>query len=158
MKRSPISASSMPLKRSAIKPGVIPMRRAAAIARTPFVAVVASPASTTWRRRSLKTRGPKMTPIRRSAQGEDCTLTIPGICTNKTDTTVWCHSNSYTDGKGMGLKANDEAGCYGCAACHAFYDGGWAAIPGMTWEKAQQYFEIARAKSRQTLQHKGLIK
>jgi len=104
-----------------------------------------------------KTKGPKMTPIRRSAKGEQCTLRIPGICRNRTDTTVWCHSNRLTDGKGMSLKANDEAGCYGCFDCHSFLDGGWARYPEWSYDVVQQYFEVARARSLVLLRQKGLV-
>jgi len=104
-----------------------------------------------------RSKGPKMTPIRRSAQGEDCTLRFPGICRNRTDTTVWAHSNQLADGKGMGLKANDEAGCYACFECHSFLDGGWAALKEWTWDMVQRFFKVARERSRARLQHKGLV-
>lgn len=99
---------------------------------------------------------PKMTPIRRSARGEGCTLQFPG-CRNDTATTVWCHSNRAADGKGMGLKARDEEGCYGCWFCHALLDGGWTSRPNLTHELVQQQFQIARDRSRAILQQKGLI-
>jgi hypothetical protein len=142
--------------RSAIQPGPAQLVRApmawAQVTRSETRVAAPLP-----RKRGLRSRGPRMTPIRRSAKNEDCTLNIPGLCENKTDTTVWCHSNLYTDGKGMGIKADDEAGCYGCAICHAFYDGGWTSYPGMTRELVEQYFAIARAKSRLKLKHKGLV-
>lgn len=104
----------------------------------------------------MKSHRPKTTKIRRSARAEDCTLLFLG-CINDTETTVWCHSNRLADGKGLGLKADDEAGCYGCGHCHAYLDGGWAADPNMTYEQVQDRFEQARAKSRMTLQRKGLV-
>lgn len=107
--------------------------------------------------RRMKTKGPTMTPIRRSAKGEQCTLQIPGVCRNRTDTTVWCHSNRLADGKGTGFKAPDEAGCYGCFDCHSFLDGGWARFPEWSYEDVQQYFEAARKVSRIILLRKGLI-
>jgi|GEM_PF-1052514 len=106
-------------------------------------------------RRGMKSSRPKMTPIRASAKGEQCTLRFP-CCTFKPEQTVWCHSNNYVDGKGAGLKARDEEGCYGCAACHAFLDGGYAGH--MKRELVDIYFDIARALSQAILQHKGLMK
>jgi hypothetical protein len=63
-----------------------------------------------------------MSKIRKSARGEDCTINLPGVCNYNPETVVWCHSNRYEHGKGMGLKAKDEHGAYGCSECHATYD------------------------------------
>ena len=160
MKRSPMARSTTGLKRTAFAPSTTPLLRSTPFTQAspiPRKAFDSAALGAMTRQRRLRSRGPKMTPIRRSARGEDCTFNFPGICQHSTDTTVWCHSNSYADGKGMGIKANDAAGAYGCAACHAFYDGGWASVPHMSKEQAHQYFEIARAKSRLILKHKGLI-
>lgn len=100
---------------------------------------------------------PKSTPIRASARNEDCTLRFHGICQNRTDTTVWCHSNSSQDGKGMALKARDEEGCYGCFECHSFLDGGWVYRAGWTREMVDQVFDRARWESRAILARKGLL-
>ena len=70
-------------------------------------------------RKPTKSTRPKMTPIRKSARGKECTLRFPDICNRNPETTAWCHSNRLADGKGMGLKARDEEGCYGCSDCHA---------------------------------------
>ncbi|WP_426106415.1 nuclease domain-containing protein [Massilia sp. TSP1-1-2] len=156
LKRTAMAASSTPMVRTGIKQGAVQLVRT-----TPMVwkqidrstkPMVAMP-----RRRRLRSRGPKMTPIRSSAEGELCDFNIAGLCDHGTETTVWCHSNLYADGKGMGIKANDEAGCYGCGACHAFYDGGWTNHPGMTRELVEQVFARARAKSRLKLKQKGLV-
>jgi hypothetical protein len=69
-------------------------------------------------RTRMKTRSPKMTAIRKSAKGKDCTFRIVGVCNWNPETTVWCHSNESVDGKGAGLKARDEEGAYGsCVPC-----------------------------------------
>jgi len=73
----------------------------------------------------MKSRGPKMTPIRASAKDEQCTLRFP-CCNFDPATTVWAHSNRAEDGKGMGIKARDQEGCYACSACHSWLDGGYA--------------------------------
>lgn len=138
--RSPMARSTVPMTRR-------PMARGTTqLARTPI------PRGTSV----LKNRRAKPTKIRLSAKQEDCTLRFP-FCRNERDTVVWCHSNRLADGKGTGLKANDEAGCYGCALCHAYLDWGWATDPAMTFELVQEQFERARLESRAKLQHKGLV-
>lgn len=138
-----------------------PMRRSSmgltqlAPGKMAALAALAGAAVRTWAR--PKRSRPKMTPIRKSARGEACTLRIPGVCRQDASTTVWCHSNRLADGKGMGIKANDEAGCYGCSSCHAFLDGGWAAFAHWSYDLIQQYFERARAISRVILKRKGLL-
>jgi hypothetical protein len=107
-------------------------------------------------RKPMKLSRPKMTPIRASARGEDCTLQIPGVCNRNPETVVWAHSNNYVDGKGAGKKARDEEGCYSCFACHAFYDGGYA---NAGWDRlaVDSLFNRARALSREILRQKGLL-
>lgn len=107
-------------------------------------------------RRSLKSKGPKMTPIRKSARGEECTLRFPGICNRNPETTAWCHSNRLADGKGIGLKAPDEQGCYGCSDCHAWLDGGYASA-GEDRATVDARFDAARAESQMILRSKGLM-
>jgi hypothetical protein len=58
--------------------------------------------------------------ITQSARGEVCTLNTP-VCTNNTDTTVFCHAPSEV--KGMGNKSPDYWGAYGCQQCHTYLDG-----------------------------------
>ena len=158
MKRSDIAASSTPMTRSSIAPGTGSLTRSKPLPRTALLAASSLTRSATLQRSTgLKSRGPRMTPIRRAARGEDCDFILPGICNGNTETTVWCHSNNIVDGKGTGIKARDERGCIGCSACHAFYDGGWVRALGWTRELVEHYFEIAAAKSRLKLQQKGLI-
>lgn len=129
------------------------MKRSAPMLRTEFKrspVTSKEPAA----RKPMKSKGPKMTPIRKSARGEECTLRFP-CCNRLTDTTVWCHSNHYADGKGAGLKARDEEGCYGCSACHAFLDGGYAGKVARWFVDAM--FDHARAESQKILKKKGLI-
>lgn len=105
--------------------------------------------------KSRRTKRPKMTPIRASARGQECTLRFPGICNRNPETTVWCHSNRLADGKGLGLKAPDEQGCYGCSDCHAWLDGGYAGH--VAREVVDARFDAARAESQQILKEKGLM-
>jgi len=61
--------------------------------------------------------------IRQSARGEMCLLNGP-TCNYNRETTVFCHINEGFAGKGIGIKAQDYAGFYGCSACHTAYDTG----------------------------------
>jgi hypothetical protein len=113
-------------------------------------------AKTAKPRKPLKTSSPKMTPIRASARGQECTLRFPGICNRNPETTAWCHSNHLEDGKGVGIKARDEEGCYGCSDCHAWLDGGYAAS-GASRESVDARFDAARTESQGILRAKGLL-
>lgn len=57
--------------------------------------------------------------IRKSAQGESCTLRLDG-CKDNQETVVFCHLN--TPYKGIGLKSPDLFGVYGCYHCHTLLD------------------------------------
>lgn len=105
----------------------------------------------------IKSHGPKMTAIRKSAKGQDCTFRILGICNWNPETTVWCHSNESIDGKGAGLKSRDEEGAYGCSACHYYYDGGYANL-GVDRDIVRQQFNIARIRSHSILEMNGMKK
>jgi hypothetical protein len=98
-----------------------------------------------------------MSKIRESAQGEQCTIRLPGICNYNPDTTVWAHSNRSSDGKGMGLKAKDENGAYACYNCHCVYDRQRKRPEGMTLEYVEDRFTLAMQKSRTLLKDKGLL-
>jgi len=129
------------------------MKRSAPMTRTAFVSKPAASGKPAPRSK-LKSKGPKMTPIRKSAKGEECTLRFP-CCNGRTDTTVWCHSNHSVDGKGAGLKARDVEGAYGCFACHTFLDGGYAGH--MPRSLVDKYFDLARTESQAILKRKGLM-
>lgn len=133
MKRSPMTRT--------------PMKRSASTTKK------AAPAP----RARLKSKGPRMTPIRRAARGQDCTMLIPGVCNRDPDTTVLCHSNALADGKGMGLKAPDTAACFGCSACHDVLDGR-RPLPGwMTKLVLLAVFERAVTITHEILKQKGLM-
>lgn len=105
----------------------------------------------------MKSTRPKMTPIRRSAKGEACTLMIPGVCNHDPATTVLCHSNALADGKGLGLKAPDTAACYGCSACHDVLDGRRALPHWITRNELMAGFAAAVVRTHQRLREKGLM-
>ena len=55
--------------------------------------------------------------ITQAAKDEACT-----VCDRNDGTTVFCHLNESWAGKGMGQKADDFAGFFGCQKCHKDYD------------------------------------
>jgi hypothetical protein len=95
--------------------------------------------------------------ITESARNEQCTLRIPNVCNYDSSTTVWAHSNRSRDGKGLGLKANDENGAYACYACHSVYDRQRPRPEGMTLEQVESYFTHAMNVSRLMLIEKGVL-
>lgn len=60
------------------------------------------------------------------ANGRPCLLMVPGVCNFDPATTVACHSNWSTHGKGGSRKADDHYTCWGCSSCHAWLDQGSA--------------------------------
>jgi hypothetical protein len=105
----------------------------------------------------LKSRGPKMTPIRRAARGQDCQLQILGVCNGDSTTTVLCHSNRLADGKGMGLKTPDTEACIGCSSCHDVLDGRAPRPAGMSMDDLQRLFDYARDRTHVILRAMGLM-
>jgi hypothetical protein len=58
--------------------------------------------------------------LRNSANAQECTLQIPGVCVGGTETTVLCHAPS--EAKGIGNKSPDFWAAFGCHACHDALD------------------------------------
>ncbi len=145
------------MKRTAMPPRKAPMKRSAfkSVARLTVKCLPESSKVVSGKR--MRRSRPKMTPIRKSAKDEDCTLRIIGVCNYDIKTTVWAHSNRIQDGKGAGIKARDEEGCYACFDCHAWLDGGWVRDKGMTHGLLQEFFDCARKKSQAILKRKGLM-
>lgn len=60
--------------------------------------------------------------IRRSAEGEECTIQGPN-CSYDPQTTVFAHIDESFAGKGKGIKGNDFfGGFYACGRCHFDYE------------------------------------
>lgn len=95
-----------------------------------------------------------MSKVRESARGEDCALRFPGICNFDPATTVFCHSNRISDGKGMGMKA--KIGAYGCSACHDVLDGRAPRPDWMTYDAMQSLFDAGVKVTQARLKAKGL--
>jgi hypothetical protein len=60
--------------------------------------------------------------LRDLAKGETCTVCMGGRCDSAT--TVWAHTNTLSDNKGMGYKASDERGFFAGDECHKEIDQG----------------------------------
>lgn len=95
--------------------------------------------------------------IRDSARNEDCQLRLPGVCRNRTDTTVWAHSNLLAHGKGKSMKADDRYGCYACFDCHAVLDGNTRMPDHLTRAIVLECFMEGMDRSRKALHEKGLL-
>ncbi len=94
----------------------------------------------------------KQTKITKSARGEGCTIRIPGVCNFNPETTVFCHIG----GGGMGMKASDIHGAYGCSDCHSAIDGHMKT--DFTKQELQLMHYDAMVETQLTLLTKGLIK
>jgi hypothetical protein len=109
------------------------------------------------KRKPMRTKGPRMTPIRRAARGQDCTIEIPGVCNCNPDTVVLCHDNRLSAGKGMGLKAPDTEAAFGCSACHDVLDGRAPRPAWLTMDLLLAGFERAKLRTHEILKQKGLM-
>lgn len=64
-----------------------------------------------------------MADLKKEARGRECMIRIPGICNGNIETVVLCHlNNKALFGAGMGLKASDIFGAWGCSDCHDVAD------------------------------------
>ena len=92
--------------------------------------------------------------ITQSARGEECTLNIAGVCSYDPETVVFCH---FPDGaQGMGIKASDLSGAYGCYACHQVVDGHARCdefIDNRDW-----YLRRAQNRTLERMFDKGILK
>lgn len=111
----------------------------------------------TARRVEPKTPGRKSQSIRDSARGEECTVRIVGACNHDPATTVWSHIPSLDGGRGMGMKAIDEAGAYACAGCHDVVDGRRGLPPGASTTSIQLDWFRGHIRSLVRLKQKGLL-
>jgi hypothetical protein len=62
------------------------------------------------------------TNLRKEAAHRTCQIRIPGICNPRPDDCVLCHAQTPAGIRGMGQKAPDLLGAWGCSACHDEYD------------------------------------
>lgn len=62
-----------------------------------------------------------MSKLRKSAQGQQCLIRIPGVCNGNPETTVLAHIRRGGLG-GMGMKPPDVCGVLACSDCHDAID------------------------------------
>jgi len=91
--------------------------------------------------------------LTQSAKGLECQLRISGVCNRNPETTVWCHSNQAIHGKGMGIKAHDCFGAFGCSACHREIDQGTR----LSRDEKIEYMDYARDRTLLLLWQQKLI-
>lgn len=60
--------------------------------------------------------------LRNEAKGRECQIRVPGRCNKNPETVVLCHIHKPSISGGMGTKARDELGAWGCSACHDIID------------------------------------
>jgi hypothetical protein len=148
------------MRRSPMKPGKplagTPFKRTSPMPSTGMLSVQSHQRTAPKRKAGLKTKGPRSTPIRRAARGQDCTLRL-AVCNFDSDTTVLCHSNFLADGKGMGLKAPDTAAAFGCSACHDVLDGRRPRPADLSLAGLEAAFRAAVGTTREILLSMGLL-
>lgn len=106
-------------------------------------------------RKALKSRParPKMTPARKSAEKQDCTLLLPG-CPNATETTVLAHLRMFGDG-GTGLKPPDHIAVYSDMHCHDMIDG--RAVCPVAEPELYEYLIRALIRTHRIMRAKGIL-
>lgn len=75
--------------------------------------------------------------LRDSARGQACMFRIPMCCNNNPATTVFCHAPD--ESKGMGNKAHDFLGAFGCSECHRALD----EHRGLLGERTREMYWLA---------------
>lgn len=95
-----------------------------------------------------------MSKIRKSAEGENCTVRLDG-CRNDTTTTVLAHLNSVRHGHGTAHKNSDLHGAYCCFHCHQILDNAVKTNLDRDFVKLAHYEAILETQLK--LIKKGLI-
>ncbi|MDX8383589.1 MAG: nuclease domain-containing protein [Ghiorsea sp.] len=91
--------------------------------------------------------------LRKSAQGQDCTLQIAGVCCGDPETTVLAHLPSNMSG--MAKKSPDFCACFACFDCHNAIDG---RTRGIEWLADKEwYMRRAQVRTLKIWIEEGLI-
>lgn len=91
--------------------------------------------------------------LKEQARGRPCQIRLPGICNHDPTTTVLCHLR-LIGVSGMGLKAADLLGAWGCSACHSACD----ASGHQDYEKRRAALLEGMARTQEQLVREGIIK
>jgi hypothetical protein len=111
------------------------------------------------KRKPVKRTRAGMTPLRKSAQGEGCTIQKVGVCNNDPSTVVLVHLRWLGD-CGASIKPTDLQAVHGCSECNRWTD---SPTPAETADRAayeaERNFYCLRALVRTQLRMvaKGLI-
>lgn len=73
--------------------------------------------------------------LRESAQGQECTFQIVGVCNYDPATTVLCHLPD--ESSGMGMKSDDICAAFGCSSCHDVVDG---RVKSMEYSEHKEFY------------------
>lgn len=92
--------------------------------------------------------------MRASAQGENCTLQIGGVCNYDASTTVLAHLPD--ESHGMGRKSDDLSSAYCCAACHDEIDGRRNTV-SLPADERDWYMRRAQTRTLRRMVEKGII-
>ncbi len=97
-----------------------------------------------------------MTDLRKLARDKLCQIRLPG-CNGHAETTVLCHVR-MSGISGMGLKAPDLLGAWGCSACHDVCDRRLRPPEGMTLNDVRLAFLEGVMRTQAKLIEDGVIK
>ena len=96
-----------------------------------------------------------MSKIRKSANGEDCTLNIASVCNYNSATTVLAHLPD--ESKGISKKSDDISSCYACSACHDLIDGRDNRKFTFKPEDIEWYMRRGQTRTLRRLIEKGIV-
>ena len=92
--------------------------------------------------------------ITNAARGQDCTLEILGWCNRNPETVVFCHFPD--ESHGMGIKASDASGGFGCSDCHDVVD---RRVPCPEFQnRSEWYLRRSQTRTVEKLLEMGVLK
>jgi len=95
----------------------------------------------------------KSTDLRKSAQGQNCTLNIAGVCNYNPETTVLAHLPD--ESHGMARKSDDISSAFACSSCHDCIDGRHTVT--LTPEDKEFYMRRGQTRTLRQWVEMGLI-
>lgn len=96
-----------------------------------------------------------MSKVRKSAEGENCTFQIAGVCNYDPATTIYAHLPDESNG--MGKKSDDISGAYACSDCHDLIDGRNKQKFAFKPEDIEWYMRRAQTRTLRRLIEKGVV-
>ena len=96
-----------------------------------------------------------MSKVTDSANGESCTIRIPGVCCFDPSTTVFAHISGVRFGHGTAKKT--KLGAYACFKCHELIDGRAPRPENMTLQDVKTAHYEGTFETLLRLSDKGLV-